>query len=90
MRAKTKVIDSVVSCPGSASRPSIMLRAERWPLCGLSWTLELYLEATTKAWRLVGDLHPTHRKVRDGWGTRAFWAGGGKAKQKQIPFGDDN
>ena len=22
--------------------------------------------------RLVYSIHPTHRKVRDGWGTRAF------------------
>jgi hypothetical protein len=25
--------------------------------------------------RLVGGLHPTHRKVRDGWGTLLFWRG---------------
>jgi len=23
----------------------------------------------------VGGIHPTLRKVREGWGTRAFWAG---------------
>jgi hypothetical protein len=30
-----------------------------------------------KAW-LVEYMHPTHRKLRDGWGTRAFVAGGGE------------
>ena len=38
--------------------------------------------AKTRALRLVGCLHPTHRKVRDGWGTRAFVAGGGELQRQ--------
>jgi hypothetical protein len=40
---------------------------------------------------VVSGLHPTHRKVRDGWGTRAvgLLAEENKQRQKQIPFGDD-
>ena len=32
----------------------------------------------------VGIVLPTHRKKRDGWGTRALVAGGGKAKDNAV------
>jgi hypothetical protein len=35
-------------------------------------------------------LHPTHRKGRDGWGTRFVVAGEGRRRQPRIPYGDDN
>jgi hypothetical protein len=43
----------------------------------------------TAQW-LVDGLHPTHRKVRDGWGTQVFVAWRKRRqKEKQISFGDD-
>jgi len=37
-------------------------------------------------------LHPTHRKVRDGWGTRALWADWkkGKGNDKSKSKGEGN
>jgi hypothetical protein len=35
-------------------------------------------------------LLPTHRKMRDGWGTRAVLAGWGEAKTEADPLRDDN
>jgi hypothetical protein len=46
--------------------------------------------AKATAWWPGDGLHPTHRKLRDGWGTRFVVAGRRRQKQQQIPFGDDN
>jgi hypothetical protein len=40
---------------------------------------------TTTPWR-AGGLHPTLRKVREGWGTRFVVAGRSRQKQQQIPL----
>ena len=42
---------------------------------------------------LDDGLHPTHRRLRDGWGTRAFWAdwrrkGNGKGNGKDKGHGN--
>jgi predicted SpoU family rRNA methylase len=41
------------------------------------------------AWWLVGGLHPTLRKVREGWGTRFVVAARRRQQRQQILFGDD-
>src|ERR1700737_2044274 len=70
---------SVTSPFGLRSR----LRQSGKPLRGGArrWAeAQLYLEATASARRRLGKgLHPTPRKVRDGWGTRSLWLVGGES-----------
>ncbi len=49
---------------------------------------EKYLKATAQG--LVDVFHPTHRKVRDGWGTRLVVAGRNEIKAEADPLRDDN